>query len=131
MPVVKKTRKIEAAATQITAAPALMGRAVAPPPSASSFSHNHLPAKEIDDVKVYDTCDEICRKVNERLKMPVVAQVRFCRDLYAQLRMPKTNGIQSMLLADFRTKKGPRAGNTTSVFHAAYVYFEKKRIAEG
>ncbi|RYP56254.1 hypothetical protein DL771_012041 [Monosporascus sp. 5C6A] len=89
--------------------------------------HSHIPlsGEKIDDVKTYDTCDEIRRKVNEHLKTPGVTQAQFCWDLYAQLKMPKTNGIQSTFLADFR------AGETSSVFYATYVYFEKKRTAEG
>ncbi|RYP61678.1 hypothetical protein DL769_007607 [Monosporascus sp. CRB-8-3] len=78
---------------QNTAAPTVAGRPVAPPPSASSFNHIHLPGEEIDDVKVYGTCDEIRRKINEHLKIPGVAQAQFYRALYSQLRMPKTNGI--------------------------------------
>ncbi|RYP32018.1 hypothetical protein DL767_005463 [Monosporascus sp. MG133] len=85
----------------------LRGRAVAPPPSASSFSHIHLPGEEIDDVMIYDTCDEIGGKINEHLKTSGVTQAQFCRDLYAQLRMPKTSGTQPKLLADFRAKKAP------------------------
>ncbi|RYP43148.1 hypothetical protein DL770_011828 [Monosporascus sp. CRB-9-2] len=74
MPDVKKRQKIEAAATQNTAAAA----------------PHHLPGEEIGDVKVYDTCDEIRRKLNEHLKTPSRTQAQFCRDLYAQLRMAKT-----------------------------------------
>lgn len=39
--------------------------------------------------------------------------------------------IQSKQLADFRSKKGPYAGNTSSVFYASYVYFEKLRFKDG
>ncbi|RYP01591.1 hypothetical protein DL764_006157 [Monosporascus ibericus] len=95
MPDEKKRRNIETAATQNTAAPAVVGRAVAPAPSIPSFSHIHLPGEEIDDVKIYDTCDEIRRKINEHLKTP-----------------------DSKSLAGFRAKKGPRAGKTGSVLFA-------------
>lgn len=38
--------------------------------------------------------------------------------------------IQSKSLNDFLGKRGATAGNTSSVFYASYVFFEKLRIAE-
>ncbi|KAI1433550.1 hypothetical protein GGR50DRAFT_668131 [Xylaria sp. CBS 124048] len=90
----------------------------------------HLPGEETDDVPVYESCDEIRKKINAHLKTPGLTQAQFCRDLYAQLNAPKCKGIQSKQLADFRNLKGPRAGARSSVFYAAYVYFEKLRIAQ-
>lgn len=34
-------------------------------------------------------------------------------------------------MQSFRGKKGPDAGNTSSVFYSAYVFFEKIRIKQG
>lgn len=36
--------------------------------------------------------------------------------------------IQSKMLDDFRKKHGPSHGCTSSVYYAAYVFFEKWRI---
>ncbi|KAI1311171.1 hypothetical protein F5Y03DRAFT_343708 [Xylaria venustula] len=91
----------------------------------------YLPGEETDDVPVYDTCDEIRRKISAHLKAtPGLTQTQFCRDLYAQLKAPRCKSIQSKQLADFRAMKGPRTGAKSSVFYAAYVYFEKLRIAQ-
>ncbi|KAL7621079.1 hypothetical protein AAE478_008391 [Parahypoxylon ruwenzoriense] len=100
-------------------------------PSLPDISQIQLELEETDEVEVYDTCDEIRRKISAHLRQPGVTQAQFCRDLYAQLREPRCAGIQSKQLADFRRKKGPRAGSTSSVFYAAYVYFEKLRLARG
>lgn len=35
------------------------------------------------------------------------------------------------MLNDFLSKKGAMAGNTSAVFYASYVYFEKLRLAQG
>lgn len=80
---------------------------------------------------VYDTCDEVRRKINNHLLTPGLTQAQFCRDLLAMLHGTRFTGLQSKQLNDFRSKRGPRAGCSSSVFYAAYVFFERARIAEG
>lgn len=89
-----------------------------------------LSGEATDDVAVYDSCDEIRKKVNAHLLKAGVTQAQFCRDLAAQLHMD-IKKIQSKQLTDFRSKKGPDAGNTSIVYYTAYLYFEKMRLAEG
>ncbi|KAF2183131.1 hypothetical protein K469DRAFT_739956 [Zopfia rhizophila CBS 207.26] len=83
-----------------------------------------------DNVEVYDTCDEIRRKINAHLQQPGVTQAQFLRDIAAQYHT-RERKIQSKQLNDFRSKKGPDAGNTSVVYYGAYVFFEKMRIKEG
>lgn len=90
-----------------------------------------LEGEESDSVPVYETCDVVRRKITAHLKTPGLTQAQFCRDLHAQLRVPGCKSIQSKMLADFRKKSGPLAGCTSSVYYAAYVYFEKLRLKEG
>ncbi|KAF2636503.1 hypothetical protein P280DRAFT_473052 [Massarina eburnea CBS 473.64] len=89
--------------------------------------------KEMEDqVEVYDSCDEIRRKINLYLRNPTTTAAHFLRTIASQYHTcvpPKR--IQSKQLNDFRSKKGADAGNTSSVYYGAYVYFEKLRIAEG
>ncbi|KXS95764.1 hypothetical protein AC578_1721 [Pseudocercospora eumusae] len=94
-----------------------------------SLSGIFLDGEDTGSVKIYDTCDEIRKKISAHLTKPGITQAQFCRDLAAQLHTGVN--IQSKQLTDFRNKKGARAGNTSSVFYAAYVYFEKLRLAEG
>ncbi|KAK5636269.1 hypothetical protein RRF57_011981 [Xylaria bambusicola] len=148
MPDVKKRQKREADAATAAAGPSSKTTSSSVPSSngkpgsaaktsASSvaglpdISGIYLDGEEMDDVPVYDTCDDIRKKINAHLKTPGLTQTQFCRDLYAQLRAPKCKGIQSKQLADFRALKGPNAGARSSVFYAAYVYFEKLRLAQG
>lgn len=100
-------------------------------PSTADLNSIHLDGEETDAVPVFETCDVIRRKITAHLKTPGMTQAQFCRDLHAQLRMPGCKSIQSKMLNDFRGKKGAVAGCTSSVYYAAYVYFEKLRIAEG
>lgn len=100
-------------------------------PSTADLNSIHLAGEEHDSVPVYETCDVVRRKITAHLNAPGVTQAQFCRDLYAQLNRPSCRSIQSKMLNDFRKAKGARAGCTSSVYYAAYVYFEKLRIAEG
>ncbi|KAI2470380.1 hypothetical protein F4781DRAFT_390748 [Annulohypoxylon bovei var. microspora] len=138
MPDVKKRQKTEAAAAAADTSVSGTGsgssrasKATAPLTSGTDISNVHLPGEETDEVEVYDTCDEIRKKINAHLKTPGLTAAQFCRDIYAQLSHPTIKPFQSKQLTDFRGKKGPNAGCTSKVFYAAYVYFEKKRIAEG
>ncbi|RYP81840.1 hypothetical protein DL770_005795 [Monosporascus sp. CRB-9-2] len=98
--------------------------------SRPDISNVYLPGEETDSVPVWDICDEIRRRINAQLKTPGLTQAQFCRDLYAQLKAPKCKGIQTTQLAGFRSQKDPKAGCKSTVFYAAYVYFEKLRLAE-
>ncbi|KAI2777903.1 hypothetical protein F4815DRAFT_276709 [Daldinia loculata] len=132
MPDVKKRQKTEAAAAAAAAVgSSSASKATVPPVSVTDISNISLPGEETDSVPVYDTCDEVRKKINAHLKTPGLTAAQFCRDIYAQLRQPKGKCFQSKQLADFRGKKGANSGCTSPVFYAAYVYFEKKRIAEG
>ncbi|KAK0624774.1 hypothetical protein B0T17DRAFT_531014 [Bombardia bombarda] len=96
------------------------------------ISDIHLPGEETDRVPVYDSCDEVRRKINAHLKKPGVTQAQFCRDILAQLHAAtKPKNIQSSQLARFRGMKGANSGATSSVYYGAYVFFEKVRVKEG
>ncbi len=99
--------------------------------AAVNISDVVLSGEDDDRVPVYDSCDEIRKKINAHLKTPGLTQAQFCRDLYAQLNAPTIKSIQSKQLADFRAGKGSRTGAKSTVFYTAYVYFEKLRIAQG
>ena len=89
----------------------------------------HLDGEETGEVDVYDTCDEVRRKIAAFLREPGVTQASFLREISKML--PGAKKIQSKQLHDFQSKKGPRAGNTSSVFYGSYVLFEKIRLKEG
>jgi hypothetical protein len=83
-----------------------------------------------DTVPVYDTCDEIRRKIKAYLDQPQITQASFLRSLMAQYHT-QTKVIQSVQLSRFRGMSGPDAGNTNPVFYAGYVFFEKERVGAG
>ncbi|CAJ2504331.1 Uu.00g117250.m01.CDS01 [Anthostomella pinea] len=137
MPDVKKRQKMEADAAAAapdagagagsSSKPKSLPKGAADLPDTSAI---RLPGEETNQVPVYDSCDEIRKKINAHLKTPGLTQAQFCRDIHAQLNQAKSKGIQSKQLADFRSKKGPNAGAKSVVFYSAYVYFEKLRIAQ-
>lgn len=139
MPDVKKRQKADAAAAAAAAAAAgsdegpasKKSKTVAASIVTPDMSVIHLDGEEDDSVPVFDSADEIRKKISAHLKTPGLTQAQFCRDLYAQLKAPTCKAIQTKQLNDFRGKKGPLAGCTSSVFYAAYVLFEKLRLAKG
>lgn len=92
-----------------------------------------LRGEDHDSVPVFDSCDEIRRKINAHLKKPGVTQAQFLRDVYAQLKGPSRPGrpFQGVQLARFRETKGALNGAKSPIFYGAYVFFEKMRINEG
>jgi hypothetical protein len=95
------------------------------------ISNITLDKEEEDEVEVYDTCDELRKKISAHLINTGVSKTSLCKAFAAQLHTRGNASIQIKQLNDFRGKKGADAGNTSSVFYGGYVYFEKLRIAEG
>ena len=97
------------------------------------ISDIYLSGEDDDDVPVFDTCDEVRKKIDAHLRKPGVTQAQFCRDIYAQLKGPcrPARVFQSSQLAVFRNNMGPISGAKSKVFYAAYVFFEKLRIKQG
>ncbi|TVY20105.1 hypothetical protein LARI1_G001947 [Lachnellula arida] len=80
-------------------------------------------------VPVYDSCDEIRKKISAYLREPQVTQAGFLREIAKTY--PDGRKIQSKVLNDFLSKKGASAGNTSAVFYSSYVFFEKMRLRDG
>lgn len=83
-------------------------------------------------VPVFDSCDEIRAKLDAYLSHPQrPTRAHFCSVLHAQLKATSSKGIWGIQLQLFRSKQGLSAGNNMSIYYAAYIFFEKLRIAEG
>ena len=92
----------------------------------------HIDGEETNSVAVLDSCDEIRSKITSYLNQTgSPTRNQFCRALRAQLRTTKLGRIDISHIDRFRAKEGPSAGIHSVVYYAAYVYFEKLRIAEG
>ncbi|KAL3418160.1 calcineurin is a calcium-dependent [Phlyctema vagabunda] len=89
------------------------------------------------EVPVYETCDEVRKKITAYLREPGITQAGFLRDIAKSFpddsdgRRARRNPPQSKVLKDFLSKKGAKAGNTSAVFYGSYVFFEKMRIRDG
>jgi hypothetical protein len=127
---VSKSNSSSSPSASMSAREAALHRAI----TAASIDEIYLEGEETDEVPIYDSCDEVRRKIEEHLRTsPKLSATQFCRDLAAQLFAPENEGrnISWGQLASFRKLKGPRAGAKSIVFYAAYVYFEKLRVANG
>ncbi|ROW13161.1 hypothetical protein VPNG_04890 [Cytospora leucostoma] len=92
-------------------------------------SSAHLPGEDAGCVPVYETCDTIRRKIRDMLEKDGLTQAGYCRAL-AQATPTLERPPQASQLARFLGCKGPLSGNTSSVFYASYVLFEKLRIRD-
>jgi hypothetical protein len=100
--------------------------------SPAATDNIQLDGELVDAVEVYDSCNEIRKKISAHLRKPGVTQAQFCRDLHAQFHGPrKPATVSGAQLNTFRGQKGPVSGNTSCVYYAAYVFFEKERLAAG
>ncbi|TVY35188.1 hypothetical protein LSUB1_G007546 [Lachnellula subtilissima] len=80
------------------------------------------------EVEIYDTCDEMRKKIRAHFTSPSVTQAGFLREISKTYRDGRK--ISSSTLSTFMGKNGPLMGNTSPVFYASYVYFEKMRIRD-
>ncbi|XDG01368.1 hypothetical protein ABKA04_000983 [Annulohypoxylon sp. FPYF3050] len=100
-------------------------------PEVVDFRTIHLPGEETEEVPVYDTCDEIRNKITKHLETTGDTKEKFCCDISVRWLGRPFKGFPLNQLNEFRRKYGANAGCTSKIFYAAYVFFEKKRIAEG
>ncbi|KAF2766131.1 hypothetical protein EJ03DRAFT_278706, partial [Teratosphaeria nubilosa] len=79
-------------------------------------------------VPIFDTCDDIRKKITEHLKHPSVTKAGLSRE-FSEL-LPKSNVTPKNLDALLKMK-GLQAGGHNDAFYAGYVFFEKIRVREG
>ena len=89
-----------------------------------------LDSEDDEAVPVYDTCDDVRRKINAHLRQDGITQTGFGREI-AKTFPGSGRQITTKQLHDFLSKSGATSGNSSGVFYAAYVFFEKLRIKEG
>jgi hypothetical protein len=89
-----------------------------------------LPGEEKGTVPVYDTCEEIRKKVRALLARDGVTQAAFLREI-SKMYPDESKKVSAANLRYFMGKKGPLDGNVNATFYAAYVFFEKQRVKAG
>lgn len=87
-----------------------------------------LEGEEEGDVPVFDTCDELRKKIRAFLKRDGATQAGLCRAISALL--PGDQTVQARQMTTWLGKKGPVQGNTSPIFYGGYIFFEKLRIKE-
>ncbi|KAH7156209.1 hypothetical protein EDB81DRAFT_880539 [Dactylonectria macrodidyma] len=88
-----------------------------------------LPGEANNRVPVFDTCDEVRKKIRALLAKDGVTQAAFVREISKTF----TDGrnVSPANLRYFMGRKGPVDGNTNVSFYAGYVFFEKQRVKAG
>ncbi|KAL2063175.1 hypothetical protein VTL71DRAFT_6247 [Oculimacula yallundae] len=80
-------------------------------------------------VPIFDSCDEVRKKIRAYLAAGHSTQAEFLREIAKPFHDGRK--IQSKVLNDFLGKRGAYSGNTSAVFYGAYVFFEKLRLRDG
>jgi len=81
-----------------------------------------LEGEDEDEVPIYDDCNDIRRKIRALQKTPGWKVTQWLREI---------GGINSNSFSRFMKASGATEGATNGTYKAAYIYFEKVRIAEG
>ncbi|KAE8383863.1 hypothetical protein BDV26DRAFT_250923 [Aspergillus bertholletiae] len=89
-----------------------------------------LPGEEEGKAPVYDTCDEVRKKIHAHLRDPNVTKAGFLREIVKTYPPERAAKLQGNSLTRFLEMSGSNSGNTNAVFYAAYVFFEKIRIRD-
>lgn len=91
-------------------------------------SEVHLDGEDQERVPIFDTCDDIRKKINAHLRVAATTNVGFVRQIAETF--PNPPDMAGRHLTAFLSKKGPTNGADSPIFYAAYVYFEKLRIKD-
>lgn len=88
-----------------------------------------LPGEANGSVPIYDTCDEVRKKIRAMLSRDGMTQAAFIREI--SKTFPDDRRVSAANLRYFMGQKGTTGGNTNATFYAGYVFFEKQRIKSG
>ncbi|KAG8157204.1 hypothetical protein KVR01_012912 [Diaporthe batatas] len=92
----------------------------------------HLEGEEDAAVPVFDSCDEVRTKIADYLGQPTSPKPHyFCKFIHTLLTGTVSKTFDNIQLKAFMAKEGPDAGAGELIYYAAYIFFEKLRIAEG
>ena len=86
----------------------------------------HLDGEKDESVPIFDTCDEVRRKINAHLRTASTTNAAFVRQIAQTFSNP--GDVAAPHLRRFLDQKGPTKGGDNPVFYAGYVYFEKLRV---
>lgn len=120
-PAAKKARTSEAAEGSSSNAKG-KGKAKATDDAPKNWKDVKLEGEDEGSVPVYDDCNEIRRKIRLLQKDPDFKITHWLKEI---------GNINNNSYQRFMKASGPTGGASNGTYYAAYVYFEKVRIAEG
>ncbi|KAF7553607.1 hypothetical protein G7Z17_g3510 [Cylindrodendrum hubeiense] len=88
-----------------------------------------LPREQSNKVPIFDTCDEVRKKIRALLAKDGVTQAAFVREISKTFTDDRK--VSAANLRYFMGRKGVIDGNTNITYYAAYVFFEKQRVKAG
>lgn len=88
-----------------------------------------LPKEQSNSVPIFDTCDEVRKKIRAFLAKDGVTQAALVREISKTFTDDRK--VSAANLRYFMGRSGVIDGNTNITYYAAYVFFEKQRIKAG
>lgn len=89
-------------------------------------SEVHLDGEDQESVPIFDTCEDIRKKISAHLRTATTTNAGFVRQIAETF--PSHPDVSGRHLTAFLGKKGPNNGADSPIYYAAYVYFEKLRL---
>ena len=98
---------------------------------AIDVSDIHLDLEDREAVPIFDTCNEVRRKIRLYLNRPGVSKAGLLRQLAEQFPEKPSTGISTPCFTTFMAQKGNMRSGGAPIYYGAYCRFEKQRLKEG
>ncbi|RPD63066.1 hypothetical protein L227DRAFT_608975 [Lentinus tigrinus ALCF2SS1-6] len=98
------------------------GKAKTAPAAPKDWREIVLEGEDEGEVPIFDDCNEVRRKIRALQKEPGFKITRWLKEI---------GNINNNSFQRFMKASGPTGGAGNGTYYAAYVYFEKVRIAQG
>ena len=108
---------MNASTSESTTSPCITASSSLPYVTANEVFLVELAGEEDESVELYDTCDEIRRKIDIHLTLTGQTKAAFLRDIARAGWPHNPPKIQSKSLSDFMAKDGPTAGCFNRVYY--------------
>ena len=98
---------------------------------AIDVSDIHLDLEDQEAVPIFETCNEVRRKIRIYLKRPGVSKASLLRQLEKQFPEKPTAGLSTTSFTTFMAQHGNMRCSGSPIYYGAYCLFEKQRIKDG
>ncbi|KKY21715.1 hypothetical protein UCRPC4_g03482 [Phaeomoniella chlamydospora] len=110
---------------------AVKKRSTKTPSPNTDLTNIHLEGEETGEVPIFDTCDDVRKKMRGFLKRKSADATLAGLARAISANVPPGDTVSGQNVKRFLDAKGIYGGSSTKAFYAGYIYFEKCRIRDG